>query len=318
MAKPFRILSLDGGGARGIFSAAILARLEDRGVLRVNELSMICGVSTGSILGCCLAMGVPAANLVAFYLEFAPKVFKHRKFTGADYSPDKIAEALKLVLGNSTLKDIHEKNGPILMVPAFDLTAKPVARPRVYYSNYKRDHDEVLIDIILRSTAAPAYFPVRDGMIDGGVAMNNPAMAAISYAVNGQRLKENDRAGSDGRTAGPGRKLADIRLLSVGTGLSGYRIDESEIGDGDWGLWKWKDHIADLLIESNQQAAGYYVEKMLNPQQRVRIQADLTTYGIRPAPRLDTADRDVLRRLAAAGLTEADRYIDRVARLMKD
>lgn len=314
MANSFKILSLDGGGARGIFSAAVLARLEDRGVLRVQDLSLICGVSTGSILACCLAIGVPAAKLVGFYLEFAPKVFRRKKFTGADYTPDKIEKALKLVLGNYTLGDIHERGGPILMVPAFDLTAKPVARPRVYYSNYKRDQNEKLIDIILRSTAAPAYFPIRDGMIDGGVAMNNPAMAAISFAVNDEKEDEN---GSIGRAAGPGKKLSELRLLSVGTGLSGYRIEPDEIGDGDWGLWKWKDEIADLLIESNQQAAGYYVEKMLRPQQRVRIQTDLTTYGIKPPPGLDTSDRKTLRRLAAAGLTEADRYMDRIAKLMR-
>ena len=70
MGKPFRVLSVDGGGIRGVYSAHILQCIEER--LQINlfdTFDMVAGTSTGSIIAAGVVMGVPAADIVAMYIK---------------------------------------------------------------------------------------------------------------------------------------------------------------------------------------------------------------------------------------------------------
>src|ERR1700722_13873131 len=86
LARPYRVLSLDGGGMRGIYTGAFLARLTDqfariRGEVALDlgsGFDLITGTSTGAIVGCALAVGRPMAEVVALYREHGPKIFPHR------------------------------------------------------------------------------------------------------------------------------------------------------------------------------------------------------------------------------------------------
>ncbi|QZO01760.1 patatin-like phospholipase family protein [Chenggangzhangella methanolivorans] len=83
---PYRVLSLDGGGMRGIYTAAFLARLTDQFARIRGEpaldlgrgFDLITGTSTGAIVGCALAIGRPMTEVVGLYREHGPKIFPHR------------------------------------------------------------------------------------------------------------------------------------------------------------------------------------------------------------------------------------------------
>src|SRR4051812_45125251 len=83
-ARPFRILSLDGGGIRGLFIAGFLADIEHRLKTRIaDHFDLIAGTSTGAIIGMALALHEPAAKNEQFYLERGPKIFtRQTKFKG--------------------------------------------------------------------------------------------------------------------------------------------------------------------------------------------------------------------------------------------
>jgi len=77
-AERFQILSLDGGGIRGVFSAAILAAIEeDLNVHLVDHFDLIAGTSTGGIIALALGLGLRPADILAFYIEHGPRIFSN-------------------------------------------------------------------------------------------------------------------------------------------------------------------------------------------------------------------------------------------------
>jgi len=81
MGKPFRILSIDGGGIRGIYPAHVLRCLEERLQIDLfDTFDMIAGTSTGSIIAAGVATGVPAADIVAMYKEHGAEICRKKRF----------------------------------------------------------------------------------------------------------------------------------------------------------------------------------------------------------------------------------------------
>ena len=141
--KPFRVLSLDGGGMRGIYTAAFLARLTGQfGRMRCEPaldlgrgFDLITGTSTGAIVGCALAIGRPMVEIVDLYREHGPKIFPHRiagrgsaifrATQGGRYvrAGDKaLRKALESVLGDTTMLDVYSGRGISLSIPAVLMT----------------------------------------------------------------------------------------------------------------------------------------------------------------------------------------------------
>src|SRR5262249_26109714 len=140
---------------------------------------------------------------------------------GAEYSPDHREEVLRQVFGNTRLNELNKK----VLIPTFDLNPttpadQPVVWKPKFFHNYPgpdSDGDETVVDVAMRTSAAPTFFPSYQGFIDGGVVSNNPSMAALAQALD----------------AGTGNQpLNGIKLLSIGTGFNPVHID----GDVDWGI----------------------------------------------------------------------------------
>lgn len=202
-----RILSLDGGGIRGLYEIAALAVLEeiliDNGHERISDVFDVAGgTSTGSILAAGLFYEGPdkkrysAVDLLKLYAHFGYKIFdSHKRITkgvlGAKYSAEGVDELLRIHFGADKLTHmvLDEQNNPKpVFVVGFDASEqKPVV-----FSTYPLDdpqeakygyHDRYLVEAIGVSTAAPVYFPARDiikgrsevRMKDGGLVANNPA-----------------------------------------------------------------------------------------------------------------------------------------------
>ena len=305
MTQPFRILSLDGGGTRGVIPATLLDCIyQSTGQHPTDLFDLFAGTSTGGIIGIGLAYGLEPEQLVDLYLNQSDKVFHDTRLDdlrdgfgknfGADYSKKPLQKILTSLFEEATLGDVNERlrqkgEDKCLMVCTFHLNpdkdGQPVNfRPAIYHSNFIRDRDIKLVDLALRTSAGPTYFPIHQNHIDGGVSINHPAMAAVSFAVNCNTAEKPEYRYMDGANKGLGKSLHELQVLSLGTGTSNRnRIAPETIRRkrrGDWGNLQWIEYLPDLLTESNVQTSDYYVQQVLktsgtaNQYHRIQLSFD--------------------------------------------
>ncbi len=241
-----------------------------------------------------LSVGVPTKDLVDLYLFNSEKIFEDSFWDnladvsylfGAKYDNKNLRSITKAFFKDLTLKDIHEKHDgkKIFMVPSFSLNPtkdekKRNFRPVVYNSSYIKFQDEKLADIALRTSAAPTFFPiVEKEFIDGGVAINHPALSALSFAVSENKSSKKKYRHDAPMSKGLEWDVKKTKILSLGCGTSnGNFVDQKTIEKGDWGLWQWRSHIANLMIESNVQCSEYYVRQLLTEEYYLRLQPDFS------------------------------------------
>lgn len=288
MAHTYRILSIDGGGTRGVIPATLLDSLfQSTGQPPAELFDLFAGTSTGGIISIGLAYGLEPAQLVDLYLNQSDKVFHDTpldnlrdgfgKNLGADYSTGPLKKILQSLFGEATLGDVNERllrQGPdkCLMVCSFHLNpeedGEPLNfRPVIYHSNFIRDRDVKLVDVALRTSAGPTYFPIYQDHIDGGVSINHPAMAAVAFAINCNTAEKPEYRYMDGKNKGLGKSVQELQVLSLGTGTSNRNRIPTDVirrkRRGDWGNLQWIEYLPDLLTESNVQASDYYVQQVL-------------------------------------------------------
>lgn len=257
--KPFKILSLDGGGVRAIIATTILCRLQEKFPNLMAEVDMIAGTSAGAIVASALSVGYTPEYVKNIWLTNAPKIFLEgwrRKVStvdncfGASYVADPLKEMLEKTLGDKTMGDIKKH----LLVPSFNLDQDLLRMDHPdcrrwgpeFFQNLDNSYRHVkLSDIVLRTTAAPTYFPIYQGFVDGGTFANNPAMAAITSAVQ------------------HGVNLEDIVVFSISTGNNPKYISSNTYKDGNWGLVEWGPHLIDLLLDSNTESINYNCKCLL-------------------------------------------------------
>jgi patatin-like phospholipase/acyl hydrolase len=286
-----KILSIDGGGTRGIVPATIINLIErETGKKIIEFFDVIAGTSTGAIIATAIAAGVDSQKLVDLYLNKAGNIFKEKfvdrlfgvdEYLDADYTNAGLKKELEKVLGELTMQQLNSgsfgSSGKHLMVCSFDLNPNALTdgnknyRPDVFYSSYKRDSGRSLVEICLMTSAAPTYFPIYQDHIDGGVAMNNPSMAAVAFAMNDQTSTKDEYLTPNGSKKGLASSLKEIKLLSLGTGTSNKTfISAEQTKKGNWGKLKWVNYLPDLLTEGNVQSTHYYVEQVLPAANYIR------------------------------------------------
>jgi len=265
--RKYRVLSLDGGGIRGIISVVLLQRLcQEPGMKKwLNRVQLVAGTSTGGLIALGIAKGVPLARLRDLYVHDGPEVFHDTAFDdakdlgklfGADYSVKGLRKHLKRILGSRTT--LGELENCHVLVTAFDLdnSDDPLRKagsartwkPKVFH-NYKGKNSDV--DVVawkagLYTCAAPTYFPSVDGYIDGGVYAPNPSMCALAQTQD--------------RRYQPHPKLDEVRLLSLGTGTTLQWIAGAS---KDWGYAQWGPRLLPLLLDGTTGIADYQCQQML-------------------------------------------------------
>ncbi len=259
----YRILSLDGGGLRGLISARLIQRLNDYPYIAgwLNDVDLYAGTSTGGILALGLATGRSAEEICDLYRERGKRIFDDSiwddirdlgKTIGADYSNKGLRSELKATFGNKRLSDIRKK----ITIPTFDLdneASSPTERtwkPKIFH-NFKgpdSDGDFLIADVVLYTSSAPTYFPSADGYIDGGVYANNPTIVAIAQAVS-KRNRPAERA-----------NLEDLVVLSIGTGVSLNYIKGNTL---DWGYSQWVKPLINILMEGVAGISDYQARQLL-------------------------------------------------------
>jgi patatin-like phospholipase/acyl hydrolase len=284
----FQILSLDGGGVRGIFSAALLAGLEeDLGRPVLSHFDLVVGTSTGGIIAAGLGAGVSADALVDLYTSKMRTIFpgphrlrEIRRLGRPKYSAVGLEGVVRGVLGDLLL---GESQVP-LVIPSFDLGENTVYLFKTpHHDRLKRDWRVPLWQVAMATSAAPTYFPAfclpGDGvrLADGGLWANNPAMVGVAEAVSMF-----------------GQPLDTIRVLSIGTS-SDMRTRKRALDNG--GLFQWirNPKVIDVLLRGQSIGAFTQVQHLLGPDRAHRLDP--------PAPaglaRLDRADARDLKAKAA-------------------
>lgn len=261
-----RILTIDGGGIRGIIPAVILAELERRtGAATCDMFDLIVGSSTGGLLALGLTApreGRPrysAEDLVQLYQLDGATIFSrplaHRirsvgNLLGPKYPPEPIEQVLRRHLGTTRLRDaltsvVATAYELELRVPFFFRSARAAEDPA---------YDWSMAQAARATSAAPTYFPpVRlradasdvnssYALIDGGVFANNPAM--VGYA--------------EARTVAPDRH--DLLLVSLGTGGATRPIRYADARR--WGLARWARPILDVVFDGVSDTVDFEVRRL--------------------------------------------------------
>lgn len=202
-SRPFRILSLSGGGVRGLFQAHFLDRLSrELGGDVMGSIDLVAATSTGSITAGALAAGLQARLVVQLFEDVAPVLFRSTPLSalrrGPRYDVSGLEKVLRKHLGNTRLGDLST---PLL------ITSSVVDDHRVKVFSTRLDGRIGLVDAILASCAAPTYFKPRRieedarTFYDGGLWANDPSAFAVQFARD-----ELDKT------------TPEIRLLALGTG----------------------------------------------------------------------------------------------------
>jgi patatin-like phospholipase/acyl hydrolase len=261
--QKYHILSLDGGGIRGIITATLLERLNTHPEIAnfLEGVDLIAGTSTGGIIALGLAKGFSPAELVNLYKALGSTVFADSLWDnikdlgtviGAQYSTQPLEKELKNFLGESTtLEQLHKK----VLVTAFDLDnmrPEPGLRtwkPKLFHNmGQENDGNALAYKVGLYTSAAPTYFPSVDGFIDGGVFAANPSMCALAQSQDERVFQENP-------------SLSEIALLSLGTGTSLSFIEGRNL---DWGIAQWARPLISILLDGVSGIADYQCRKLLH------------------------------------------------------
>ncbi|MGO9872696.1 MAG: CBASS cGAMP-activated phospholipase, partial [Acidimicrobiia bacterium] len=181
--RRFQILALDGGGVRGIFTAAVLAGLEeDLGHPVLDAFDLVVGTSTGGIIALGLGAGRSAHEILDFYVDHKDRIFPKR-FAGSvrriltsKYDAQPLEEALREIFGDKLL---GESRVP-LVVPSYNLGENDVYIFKTpHHERLKRDHKVAMWSVAMATSAAPTYFPAfrlpndHVRLVDGGLWANN-------------------------------------------------------------------------------------------------------------------------------------------------
>jgi patatin-like phospholipase/acyl hydrolase len=282
----FQALALDGGGAKALFTAHVLARLEaDLGVRIVDSFDLIAGTSAGGIIALGLGVGLRPAEIVEHYADLTRRVFprsrqaKWRYLSRAGrpaYSGYRLREALGEVLGSRSLGESAKR----LVIPSWDVQRGEVHIFKTpHHERLRRDCQIAMVDVAMATTAAPTYFPAAkvDGqrLIDGGVWANNPSVVAIGEAVSML-----------------GIPLDAIRVLNIGT--VDQRTNHPERLDaGGWATWATS--AASLIITASSRGVQGTAMHLIGNEDFARF--DATVPG--NIFKLDRANPDALAGLAA-------------------
>jgi hypothetical protein len=278
----FKILSIDGGGIKGLYSAIVLAHLEEEfGCKLADYFDMICGTSTGGLIALGLASGKSARELATFYEEEGPAIFGRRNvFTsllkqltgtfeqvlaGGKYGRRNLEDAIVKVLGADTMMSQAQT---LLCIPSFNLMK---GKPRVFKFPHKEGNIHAtkygrMVDVALATTAAPTYFPIASiedtYYVDGGVWANNPTLCGVTEALRyfvgpGKLLK--------GLNAG--KEFGRYSVLSVGSVQERAGWSTKGRFGKKWrkrSFFDWQDKLFQTSLDGQAQFAHNFTSKLIH------------------------------------------------------
>jgi len=292
--KTFHILALDGGGARGIYSARVLSKIEENLGAPVRDyFDLIAGTSAGAISAGAAAIGIPMSKVVDLFETESARIFRRRPHRQllfrSKYSRDRLKRVVEAIVCGVKLGEIKTP----LMITGSNISAGEVYVFKSAYLGdmgypYVRDGDTLLSEAILASCAAPTFFdpaPVGDALVaDGGLWANNPSIIALTEAVS----KFN-------------AQIERVHILSIGTGRSTNFYSQSK----SWGLLNgWGRQKLVSYIFSLQSQASTNMSKLMLGDRHLRLDPEVGDWDLD-----DTARLPILKSLADSDFTSRPKAI---------
>lgn len=249
-----KILSIDGGGIRGIIPAIILAEIEKRTGKKISDMfDLIAGTSTGGLIAAMIASQnhKPADLIVELYekrgheifsRDICAFIFSFASLSDHKFSSTGITKVLTDVFGEETIDSVEKD----LLITAYDINN----REPYFFKSWRPDFNGIpLVTICKATSAAPTYFePVDTSIqgkdrtfIDGGVFVNNPAVSAYVEAI---------------RIYGP-----DVYMLSLGTGtlVESIKYEDAK----SWGKIEWISPLLDCMFGASSDVVDYQMNMLL-------------------------------------------------------
>ncbi len=262
-AEPLRILSLSGGGIRGILQAVLLTRLEaDLGTPLNRHFDLIAGTSTGGIVALAIAAGIPVREMGALYQHHGPRIFAPRPEDGVRQGPrypqKPLADALTTTFGDARLGDL----GVETVVTGSNLET---LSGRTFSSSF--DPGMLVRDAALATSAAPTYFPAvtpsdsQLSYMDGALWANDPSLVAVLHAQ--ERM---------------GAAVEKVRLFSVGTGRQQGGTTLQKVNAMRTASLDMVHLLLDFLMSAQASFSESYTGRLLPPGAYLQVNPQL------PAP----------------------------------
>jgi len=278
MAK-YRILSIDGGGLRGVIPVLILKKIEEMTGKKIYELfDCIVGTSTGGIITAGITATKDGKNphldldtLYKLYTTEGETIFPQPKnifqkwskgvnsVFNPKYSPKGLDGLLEHYFTDLTLNNTLK---PVI-ITSYDLVSNEIIMFKSRNAKWSSERfDAKLKDVCRATSAAPTYLPSfemkYDGkdrvLVDGGVYINNPVLAAVSDVIKNCDVK-----------------LSDIECLSLGTGIHSKSLGVKTEG---WGMVNWVKPITTIMMQASSMAVDYQSDQLLKKHLRLQVVID--------------------------------------------
>lgn len=282
--RKIRILSIDGGGIRGIIPAVVVKYIEEQLQKKTNNplarisdyFDLIAGTSTGGILSCfyltpnsSLKNNLPSSKYEAekaldFYLNDGIKIFNQSKranwfglrslFNATEYSPKRLESIFD--------KEFEYNRFSSLLKPCLITSYNLKQKKAEFFFSRDKFKDFFVKDVARSTSAAPTYFPPakikelssKKEMIniDGGVFANNPTMCAYAQS----RISEFEQTN-------PNPTAADMLIISIGTGAKQYELDKIKTVN-KWNVLNWAKVIPEIMMDGAVDTVHYQIDKMFS------------------------------------------------------
>ncbi len=334
-----RILSLDGGGIRGIIPGAVLAHVENkikefsenREAYLAEYFDLVVGTSTGGILGAMLLAPKSADDLssrftaldaYSLYMDHGTSIFNDSKRSigflrifrnAAKYKRERLDELLKDRLGDLTMSQLLKP----CVITTYDLKAKEA----VFFNSREQDTtkgDFYLRDVLRSTSAGPTYFdpvqiqniqtqgavPMEMVNIDGGVFANNPAMCA--YAECRRTYFPFWKDQFDPTKRFPTAK--NMLILSIGTGGGNFKLPNIQSSQ-NWNLINWAKATPNIMLDAGFDTVDYQIRQVFNslPDDKDKLNLKRVDFpknedgSVPYEPDMAEASHENIRALAKAG-----------------
>jgi patatin-like phospholipase/acyl hydrolase len=340
-----RILSIDGGGIRGIIPAMVLNYIEERTGKRIATMfDFIAGTSTGGIL----ALGLTkknsdssinrepeytAAELVNFYRKYGKKIFTENVPLSIDdlvqpkLNPKGRQEVLTALLGEAKLEDAIKE----ILIAGYDIelrtpvffTSNRAAEDIDGYDSRKICTGFKMVEAAMATSAAPTFFPpykletvhrTPEGyyaLVDGGVFANNPSSLAMMEAmISYKRTNKGEEL-----------HRKDTLVVSLGTGSLTRQYKYRDVKN--WGQLQWVGPLLNVVLDGQSEAVAYQLSKLMVPdgdnQNYYRFQTPLSSDN--EHDRMDNASPANIEYLEERGkklIEQRQETLDKLCKLLKE
>jgi len=307
-SQTFKVLSIDGGGIKGLYAARLLEHFEERFNCHIADyFDLVCGTSTGGLIALGLSLDIPVSLISNLYYRRGKHIFPQRNsLLGAlkqlllrsKYDNQELKTALQEIFGARTLAESR----CLLCIPTFSLTD---GRPFIFKydhaeGNLCRDGQTKYVDIALATSAAPAYLPIvtidnydRKQFIDGGVYANNPTLIGVVEALR--------------YFVGIGKRFQKLMVMSIGSlePNPGRRF----VSKHNRSVIDWNKDLISTFFEGQACLTSYFVETLAqhcdSPFDYVRIPGAPLSPAQAQIINLDNTSSEALQLISQMGNDQA-------------